>query len=150
MKKMWFLFQRCQILVKSMNRFRLFYDLNRNDAPKKHEEYVARIIADYFQSDIQFIRKTSSRTPDFYILKTYQLWELKSPLGNGKRTIANNLREASKQSRNIILDLSRCKMNNSVALSRIRGFLSSGDAHINRLIVIDKSRKIIDFSPKKR
>ena len=42
---------------------------------------------------------------------------------------------------NIVLDLSRCKMNNDRALSRIRGFLKSGDTHIKKLLVIEKNVK---------
>ena len=64
--------------------------------------------------------------------------------------MANNLRDASAQSKKIILDLTRCKMNNDRAISKIRGFLNSGDAKIDKLLVIDKSKKVIDFYDKKR
>lgn len=84
-------------------------------------------------------------SPDLKIKVTGRVWELKSPLGNGKRTISNNLRDASHQSENIILDLTRCKMNNMRAISRIHGFFNSGDAKIKRLLVIDKGKKVIDF-----
>lgn len=129
--------------------YRIIQDLNDPDPPREHEKHAARIIAEYFRSDLVFVRKGPSSTPDIKILKTNQVWELKSPLGNGKRTMANNLREASGQSKNIILDLSRCKMNNKNALSRVRGFLNSGDSHIKRLLVIEKNGKVIDFSPNK-
>ncbi|MBQ6414041.1 hypothetical protein IJI28_00225 [Candidatus Saccharibacteria bacterium] len=82
--------------------------------------------------------------------QSHQVWELKSPLGNGKRTISNNLREASSQSDKIILDLTRCKMNNIRALSRVNGFLESGDAHIKKLLVIDKRKKVLVFLDKKK
>ena len=102
------------------------------------------------KSNIIFIRKRPHITPDLFISKTHQVWELKSPLGNGKRTIDNNLREASKQSEYIVLDLSRIKMNNNRALSKARGFLNSGDAHLKKLLIIDKSGKVVDFYSKKR
>lgn len=111
---------------------------------------AAKILAELFKSDLIFIRRGPSSTPDILVKRTGQIWELKSPLGNGKRTMANNLREASRQSKNIVMDLFRCKMNNQSALSRIRGFLNSGDAHLKKLLVIDKSGKIIDFLAKKR
>lgn len=135
--------------VKKKN-YNVIYDLSDPDPPKKHERHAAKIVAEYFESDLIFIRKGFGTTPDLKIIKTNQIWELKSPLGNGKRTMANNLREASGQSKNIILDLTRCKMNNHKALSRIRSFLKSGDAHIKKLLVIDKSGKILDFLSKKR
>ena len=127
-----------------MNQYKVTYDLNDPDPPKAHELYAARIIANHFHSDLIFIRKTASSTPDLKIVKTGQIWELKSPLGNGKRTMSNNLRNASHQSKNIIIDLSRCKMNNLNAISRINDFLKSGDAHIKKLLIIDKSKKVLD------
>ena len=129
--------------------YRIIQDLNDPDPPREHEKHAARIIAEYFRSDLVFIRRGPSSTPDIIIIKTNQVWELKSPLGNGKRTMANNLRGASGQSKNIVLDLSRCKMNNKNALSRVRGFLNSGDSHIKKMLIIEKNGKVIDFSPNK-
>ena len=133
-----------------MKTYKIIQELNDTDPPKEHEKEAAKILAEYFRSDLLFMRKKANTTPDLKNLSTGQRWEIKSPLGNGKRTIANNLREASHQSENVVLDLSRCKINNQSALSRVRGFLSSGDAHIKRLLVIDKSKKVIDFSNSKR
>lgn len=133
-----------------MRKYKITYDLNDPDPPKEHERNAAIIIANHFQSDILFIRKGIGKTPDLMVVKTHQIWELKSPLGNGKRTISNNLRDAAHQSSKVILDLSRCKMNNINAMSRINEFLASGDAHLNNLLVIDKSGKAIDILKKKR
>lgn len=130
--------------------YQIIQDLSEPDPPKEHEKHAAKILAEHFKSDIVFIRKGPSSSPDIKVVKTNQTWELKSPLGNGKRTIANNLRNASSQSDFIVLDLSRCKMNNQNALAKIRGFLASGDAHIRKLLVIEKSGKVVDFLPRKR
>ena len=89
--------------------YNLIYDLSSPEPPKAHERHAAKIISEYFKSDIVFIRKKSGVTPDMIVKRTSRIWELKSPLGSGKRTIANNLRDAAHQSENIILDLSRCK-----------------------------------------
>ena len=59
--------------------------------------------------------------------------------------MANNLREAASQSKNVIIDLSRCKMNNINALSRINNYMNTGNPQIKRLIVIDKSGRPLDF-----
>ena len=133
-----------------MKKFIIMYDLNSSDPPKPHELYASKILAEYFQSDLIFIRKSIGSSPDLKVKKTNQVWELKSPLGNGKRTMSNNLRGASHQSKYIVLDLTRCKMNNMNALSRINGFLKSGDAHIEKLLVIDKMGNVLDFLSKKR
>jgi len=42
---------------------------------------------------------------------------LKSPLGNGKKTIENNMRTARKQSKNLAMDFSRMKLHQTKALS---------------------------------
>ena len=41
-------------------------------------------------------------------------------------------------------------MNNIRALSRVNGFLESGDAHIKKLLVIDKRKKVLVFLDKKK
>ncbi|MBQ3353369.1 hypothetical protein IJG89_03465 [Candidatus Saccharibacteria bacterium] len=137
-------------MPKHLKSYKITYNLNELDPPKSHKLNAANLIANYFESNLVFIRKAPCATPDLYIVKTHQLWELKSPLGNGKRTISNNLREASSQSKNVILDLSRCKMNNERALSKVQGFINSGDAHIKKLIVIKKSGEVVDFLLQKR
>ena len=133
-----------------MRHYRIIQNLDETDPPRDHEKSAAKILAEYFKSDLIFIRKGPSSTPDLKVIKTGQMWELKSPIGDGKRTMANNIREASIQSKNVVIDLSRCKMNNQNALSRIRGFLSSGNVRLKRLLVIDKSGEVIDFLPNKR
>jgi hypothetical protein len=72
-------------------------------------------------------------------------WEIKSPVGNGKKTIDNNLRAAHKQSRNVVLDLRRTKLHQSKALARIAHYLASGPHQITYLKLITKSRKVIDI-----
>ena len=91
------------------------------------------------------MRRSSSKTPDLYVLKTNIRWELKSPTGGGKHTIQNNLREASKQSENIILDLTRSKMTDAQGMSRVKEFISNERSRIKRLKVLKKDRTVIDI-----
>ena len=86
-----------------------------------------------------------SKTPDLYVIKTGVCWELKSPLGGGKHTIQNNLRYASVQSENIILDLSRAKLSDKQGISRAKEFLKKESARIKRLKVFTKTGEIIDL-----
>lgn len=129
-----------------MKKYIIKIDKGLNLAPCKHELAAAEIIASFMKSDLLFLRRSLNASPDFLVRKTNQMWELKSPVGNGKRTISNNLRDAAHQSKNVVLDLSRCKMNNRRAISRVRGFLKSGCSTLDRLLVIDKSGNVIDFS----
>ncbi|MBQ3305983.1 hypothetical protein IJH02_00900 [Candidatus Saccharibacteria bacterium] len=126
-------------------RYKVRVEDDRNSKPLPHEKATAEILAKHFKSDVIFLRRAFCATPDIYVLKTNARWELKSPLGGGKRTIQNNLRGASRQSENIIIDLSRSKLNAKQGISRVNEFLNSGPTKIKRLKIITKSKKIIDI-----
>ena len=73
--------------------------------PEKHEFDVAKYFAS-MGKDIKFLKPSqipNTHTPD--ILMDGLEWEIKSPIGNSKRTIETNFRQAVKQSRYIIFDL---------------------------------------------
>ena len=108
-----------------------------------HEVNVILLLLDYFDADITCISSGFGKTPDVRI-KGIE-WELKSPQGNGVKTIENILKKAAKQSNNIILDFSRIKMNGNQALSRTRYYLHNNKHGIKRLIIITKNHKVIDF-----
>ncbi|MBR5046226.1 hypothetical protein IKX73_01175 [Candidatus Saccharibacteria bacterium] len=108
-----------------------------------HEVNAILLLLDYFDTDITCISPGFGKTPDIRI-KGIE-WELKSPQGNGIKTIENILKKATKQSNNIILDFSRIKMNGNQALSRTRYYLHNNKHRIQRLIVITKNHKVIDF-----
>ncbi len=100
------------------------------------------MIAEHFRSDVVFIRPSNFRTPDFDVNGTK--WELKSPMGSSARTIENNMRAARKQSVNIIIDLSRIKLHQRGAISRINFYLSKPN-QFKKILVITKSKKIIEI-----
>ena len=108
-----------------------------------HEVNAILLLLDYFDTDITCIAPGAGKTPDLRINNIE--WELKSPQGNGVKTIENILKKAAKQSKNIILDFSRIKMNGNQALSRMRYYLHNNKHGIKRLIVITKNHKVIDF-----
>lgn len=113
------------------------------DSPKEHELSAAVILAYHFKSDVVFLRPGRKKTPDIDVKGV--LWEIKSPRGNGKKTIDNNLRTARKQSHNIVLDLRRVKLHQNKATTRINYYLSAGPHKINSLKIITKTRKVIDI-----
>ena len=110
------------------------------DYPKEHEMSAAFILAYHFKTDVVFLRPQHARTPDIDVNGTR--WEIKSPLGNGKRTIDNNFSEARGQSKNIVMDLRRIKMHQAKASARIRYYLSTPH-HFKRVLVITKSKKVV-------
>ena len=108
-----------------------------------HEVNAILLLLDYFNTDITCINPGFGKTPDIRIKGID--WELKSPQGDGVKTIENILKKATKQSNNIILDFSRIKMNGNQALSRTRHYLHNNKHRIKRLIIITKNHKVIDF-----
>ncbi len=126
-----------------MKKYEVIVKTDVKDRPKDHEMSAALILAShYFKTDIVFLRPQANRTPDIEVNGVR--WEIKSPMGNGKKTIDNNFRMARKQSRNIVIDLRRIKMHQSKANARIRFFLSTPH-RFKRVIVIAKDQKIVDI-----
>jgi hypothetical protein len=70
-----------------------------------HEKKVGDILARTFGKDVTFLAVGIDKSPD--ILFCGRKWEIKSPKGSKRRTLENNVRNAMRQSRNIIIDLSR-------------------------------------------
>lgn len=113
--------------------------------PEKHEYETARYFADRGH-DVEFIPPSNSpkvHTPDFAMDGV--AWEVKCPKGKSKRTIENNFRNAAKQSKNIIFDLRRIQLEESICISRIERELK-GRPYISRLLVIKKNGSLIDFT----
>ena len=111
------------------------------DRPKDHEMSAALILANYyFKADVTFLRPESNKTPDIEV--DGKKWEIKSPLGNGKRTIDNNFSEARGQSKNIVIDLRRIKMHQAKANARIRHYLSTPH-RFKQVLVITKSKNVV-------
>lgn len=65
------------------------------DSPRNHEMSAAILVANYFKTDVIFLRPSSLKSPDLKIKNA--IWELKSPIGNSKNTIHNNIKGARKQ-----------------------------------------------------
>ena len=74
----------------------------------RHEKLAADYLAVVLKLDVTFLvpsRDPHVKTPD--IEMSGLKWEIKSPKGKGSRVIENTLRDALRQSPNIILDLRR-------------------------------------------
>ena len=71
-------------------------------------------------------------------------WEMKSPEGNGKRTIKNTIQSASHQSVNIIIDLRRCPIEDQQAIKELQSYFSKSK-RLRRMKIIDKDMNVLDF-----
>lgn len=115
--------------------------INMKPTPYPHEMFIAQVMSNYFDTDVTFIKRSdTAKSADLKIKNT--IWEIKSPIGDGKRTMQNNLRTADDQSPNIIINLVRCKMAPYKAVSRIRHELNKANK-IKRLLVVFKDGKVL-------
>ena len=112
--------------------------------PELHElETAAVFLAQGL--DVEFLvpnRTKGARTPDVKINNI--LWEMKSPRVSSKKTIANALRRAVKQSHNVIIDARAMKIPESDIereLMRNVPLIKS----LKRLILISRTGEIIDL-----
>jgi len=110
--------------------------------PEQHEIEIAKILNKYGKN-IEFlipVEAKYARTPD--IKMDGDFWEIKSPKGNSSRTIENNLRSALRQSKNIIIDLRRIKVDETRAISQINKQFKQSKKSIKNIIVIRKNYEI--------
>ncbi len=128
-----------------MKKYIVHVEDTKNSAPRPHEKKIAEAVAQFFKSDIVFMRRYQSKTPDLYVLKTNVRWELKSPTGGSKHTIQNNLREADSQSENVILDLTRSKLTDNQGISRAKEFIKKERSRIKRLKIFTKNGQLVDI-----
>lgn len=134
-------------MAKNKSKNQIIIPSNIFPKPTVEEMWVAWILLDFFKRDIIFVERNNIKTPDFCIDGIF--WELKSPVGNGNKTIENLLRSASKQSKNIILSLKRTKIRQNRAVSDVCKFLSYDHYGINRVLIIAKNKNIIDLRKKR-
>lgn len=114
---------------------RIIIPTNINPRPERFEIEAASIAAEYLGTDATFIVRETNRTPDCEIGGVE--WEIKSPVGKSKHTIETQLKRASKQAANVIIDARRCKLH----IARIRNQLRYHGAikkHILRILLITK------------
>ncbi len=109
-----------------------------------HEYATVRFLAS-LGYDIELIppsRINGLRTPD--IIMCGIPWEMKAPLGDGRKTIKNTVQIGSKQSSNLIMDLRRCRIEDSLSIKEIlRQFHLS--KRIRRVLIITKEEELLDF-----
>ena len=115
--------------------------------PEKHELMTAQFFAN-MGKNVSFIRPSS--IPEVYrpdILMDGVEWEIKSPIGCGKKTIERNFRKAAMQSKFVIFDLRRIGIDEDKCISKLeREFEKRGI--IKRILIIKKDGTLLEI-PKK-
>ena len=113
---------------------------------RDHERQTAKVIANAGLT-VEFIsasNKDLSKSPDIMI--DGRRWEMKSPKTNKMSQVEKNLRRASKQAENIIIDSQRIK---HIPDKKIQDFLKERlkiRKSIKRIVFVNKRRKIVDIT----
>jgi hypothetical protein len=118
---------------------------NNHPNPPSHIEMdIAMILSNHYQTDVEFIIPIDDykrKSADIIMFSVE--WEIKCPHGNSKSTIGNQLRWASKQSKNVILDTRHTKLSYDDIEKRVRLEISSKSS-IRKVILINKFGKIVE------
>jgi len=115
--------------------------------PEPHEVEIAWILARHFNTVVEFLRPVEG-----YKVKTANLvmsgliWEVKSPTGKGRTTVANQFKRALKQSSHVVFDARRVQLDEDEVLRQVRRERQSRKA-IKAVLLITKSGIVMDVQP---
>ena len=123
-------------------KYKIIVSTNISPHPGSYELTAAIILASYFKSDAHFIERTTSKTADVMIKNI--AWEIKSPMGKGKRNIQHQFSRAMKQSCNIVFDARRSKIH-MIKITRELEKQFKMTKSIKRLVLITKTSKVVEF-----
>ena len=115
--------------------------------PEQHEKSAASILADYFKTNVFFVKRAGIKTPDLMIKGS--IWEIKSPIGKGKHNIQHQFSRSGKQSMNIVLDSRRSIMSEMMFKRRAMHEFRE-NKNIKCLVVISKKGKVVLEEYKKK
>lgn len=127
-------------IMAKHSKYNIIIPAGMKPRPKIHEETAADILANHFRYDVYFIETAKQGTPDVSIRGIE--WEIKSPIGSSTNTIQRNMREASLQSSNIVIDLRRSKLHQTRALGYIKQF-TERHKKLKCVLVITKSGQVL-------
>lgn len=122
------------------SKYNIVIPVGMKPRPKIHEETAGDILANHFKSDVYFIETGSRGMPDVSIKGIN--WEIKSPVGVSANNIQKNMREASAQAENIVIDLRRSKLHQIRALGYVKQF-TNRYKKLKRVLVITKSKQVL-------
>lgn len=95
------------------------------------------------------VSSTASRQSPHILLPRYFMdglnWEMKSPIGDGKHTVEHIFRKAMDQSKYVIIDLRRCKMEESRAIKEFTAIFNK-KPRMRKMLIIKKDEELLEYS----
>jgi len=112
--------------------------------PEQHEIEAALILSRHYKCSVEFLIPVNDyKRKSADVVMQGVIWELKSPMGDSKKnTIERQFKKGTKQSRNIVLDTRRTKLDDLEIEKKVLHEATKRSS-IKRVIMINKSGKII-------
>lgn len=113
--------------------------------PADHELAVALILARHHNCLVEFLQPVAgyrTKTPD--IVMNGIMWEIKSPTGNSKKSTVEYQFKGLKQSRNLVLDGRRTRLDDVFLRSQIKQEIAR-HSRVGRVLFISKSDAVIEL-----
>ena len=130
---------------KQLNPGQVIIPVGHPNPPEPHEMDAAMILARHYQATIEFLAPVDDfkrKTADVKMLGV--IWEIKCPKGASKSTIGTQFSRASRQSKNIVLDTRRTKLEYERIEKKVILEVKQRTA-LNKVILINKSGKVIEM-----
>ena len=130
---------------KQLNPGQVLIPGNHPNPPMPHEVRTALALSRHYKTTVEFLIPVDDykrKSADIVMLGVE--WEIKSPYGASKSTIGNQFQFASKQSRNIILDTRRTKLDYESIKKKVLVEIKKRSS-IKKVILIDKFEKIVEI-----
>jgi len=130
---------------KKVNLGNVTIPSNHPNPPSLHEINVALILSRHYQTTVEFIVPVDDykrKSADIVMLDVE--WEIKCPHGDSRSTISNQLRWATKQSRNIIIDTRYTKLEYNRIEKKVQLEVNRKST-IKKAILIDKFGKVVEI-----
>ena len=130
--------------IKKVSKNRIGRISKNGVKPEPNEDNTFNYLALY-GFDIELIKPTRTKkvkNPDVLIMGA--VWEAKTPISSNKNTIKNRFREAADQASKVIFDLRNIRNGADEAEKQIIE-LFKGNGKVRRMIVIEKSGRLLDF-----
>ena len=130
---------------KRMNSGKVIIPNGHPNPPTPHEMDVALVLSRHYQNTVEFIVPIDDyKRKSADILMQGVVWEIKCPTGASKSTIRNQFRRASKQSKCIIIDVRRTKLEYHIVEKSVL-FEIKERPYIKKVILIDIFEKVIEI-----
>ena len=130
---------------KQLNPGQVVIPVGHPNPPESHEIDVAMILARHFRCAVEFLIPVDDykrKSADIVMLGV--VWEIKCPTGVSKSTIRNQFRRASRQSKSIIIDMRRTKLEKENIEKEVL-YQIKERPYIKKVILIDKFEKVIEI-----